>query len=372
MQTGSWVTIGHASLLVGMLALFTYGVRSDQSPAYGLALLLSALLVLLHRQLREKTEVLKVLELKQRRLETKAWYFEAVITNSGNIIFTTDTDHRILKFNRGSEQTFGSSQSEVVGKEVQSLFAHPEEVDELLRKVEATGSAEAAEIKVKSPQEGNEVWLSVSVKRMLKREEEVIGEVFNCSNVTNRRHLERQLQEKNEQLLRLSMTDALTGLFNVRHLNAELGRLMKAQKRFPDRPLTIVLIDIDHFKEYNDTKGHQAGDQLLVTLGHIFNAELRSDMDTAYRYGGDEFVLVLPDTTAEGGQAICERILTLYRKHALKPTSLSIGISQYDPNLESQDDALKEFIRQADKAMYSVKESGGDDILTYVPKIPVK
>ncbi len=372
MQTGSWVAVGHFVLLGGMSGLFAFGVKTDQWPGYGLALVLSLAAVWLHRLVRAKIEILKILELKQRRLETKAWYFEAVITNSGNIIFTTDTDHRILKFNRGSEHTFGCSQAEVVGTEVQSLFEHPEEVNELLRRVEATGSAEAAELKVKSTGDENEVWLSVSVKRMLKREEEVIGEVFNCSNVTKRRQLERQLQEKNEQLLRISITDALTGLYNVRHLNAELGRLMKAQKRFPDRPLTIVLIDIDHFKEYNDTKGHQAGDQLLVTLSHIFNAELRSDMDTAYRYGGDEFVLVLPDTKAGGGHAICERILNLYRKHALEPTSLSIGISQYASNIEVYDNPLKEFIRQADEAMYSVKESGGDDILTYSPKVPAK
>ncbi len=371
MQTGSWVAVGHFVFLAGMLGLFAYGVKTDQSAGYGLALLVSLTLVWLHRLVRGKTENLKMLELKQRRLETKAWYFEAVITNSGNIIFTTDTDHRILKFNRGSEQTFGSSQAEVVGMEVQSRFEKPDEVNELLRRVEATGSAEAAELKVKSTGEDNEVWLSVSVKRMLKREQEVIGEVFNCSNVTKRRHLEHQLQEKNEQLLRISITDALTGLFNVRHLNAELGRLMKAQRRFPDRPLTVVLIDIDRFKEYNDSKGHQAGDQLLVTLSQVFNSELRSDMDTAYRYGGDEFVLVLPDTKAEGGHAICERILHHYRKHALEPTSLSIGISQYDPNIEVYDNSLKEFIRQADEAMYTVKESGGDGILTYSPKIPI-
>ena len=70
---------------------------------------------------------------------------------------------------------------------------------------------------------------------MLNRDKEVIGEVFNCSNITKRKQLESQLQEKNDQLLRLSITDSLTGLFNVRHLNAELAKLIKAQRRFPNR-----------------------------------------------------------------------------------------------------------------------------------------
>lgn len=329
-------------------------------PGVGLA----ALSIWLHKQAGTFLEDLQVFSLKQKRLEAKAWYFESVITNSGNIIFTTDVEHRILKFNHGSERAFAMSQTDVLGKEVHSLFASPVEITALLARVDEHGSAEAPELLIKHADSGEDIWISLSVARMTNRDKEVIGEVFNCSNISKRKHLESQLQEKNEQLLRLVITDSLTGLYNVRHLNAELGRLIRAQKRFPNRPVSIALIDVDKFKIYNDTKGHQAGDHLLVMLGNVFLNEIRQEMDSAYRYGGDEFVLLLPDTKVDGAKVICERILSAFRKLRVEPTSLSIGIAQYLPSDENKEvpHAVKEFIQRADEAMYSAKCLGGDSI----------
>jgi diguanylate cyclase (GGDEF)-like protein/PAS domain S-box-containing protein len=331
---------------------------------------LAGLCIAIHKKAGTFLEDLQVFSLKQKRLEAKAWYFESVITNSGNIIFTTDVEHRILKFNRGSERAFGMSQTDVLGKEVHSLFASPVEISALLARVDQHGSAEAPELQIKQADSGEEIWISMSVARMLNRDKEVIGEVFNCSNITKRKQLESQLHEKNEQLLRLVITDSLTGLYNVRHLNAELGRVIRAQKRYPNRPLSIALIDVDKFKVYNDTKGHQAGDHLLVMLANIFMSEVRQEMDSAYRYGGDEFVLLLPDTKAEGAKVICERILSAFRKLRVDPTSLSIGIAQYLPSDEGKDvtQAVKEFIQRADEAMYSMKCVGGNSIGIWQPK----
>jgi len=334
--------------------------------AYPIGAALAGLGIWLHRRGGDFLVELQIHSLKQKRLEAKAWYFESVITNSGNIIFTTDVEHRILKFNRGSERAFGISQTDVLGKEVHALFASPVEISALLARVDEHGSAEAPELLIKQTDSGEEIWISLSVTRMLNRDKEVIGEVFNCSNITKRKQLESQLHEKNEQLLRLVITDSLTGLYNVRHLNAELGRLIRAQKRFPNRPISIALIDVDKFKVYNDSKGHQAGDHLLVMLGNIFTSEIRAEMDSAYRYGGDEFVLLLPDTKTDGAKVICDRILGAFRRLHAEPTSLSIGIAQYLPVDESKDTAhvVKEFLQRADEAMYAVKCKGGDAIGT--------
>lgn len=352
-----------AALALGVLFLC---IRSAPWCAYLLVAALCGLGIWLHRRAGDFLIELQIHLLKQRRLEAKAWYFESVITNSGNIIFTTDVEHRILKFNRGSERAFGISQTDVLGKEVHALFASPVEITALLARVDEHGSAEAPELLIKQPDSGEEIWISLSVTRMLNRDKEAIGEVFNCSNITKRKQLESQLHEKNEQLLRLVITDSLTGLYNVRHLNAELGRLIRAQKRFPNRPMSIALIDVDKFKIYNDTKGHQAGDHLLVMLGNIFTSEIRAEMDSAYRYGGDEFVLLLPDTKMEGAKVICDRILSAFRKLRAEPTSLSIGIAQYLPGDEGKEtaQAVKEFIQRADEAMYAVKCVGGDAIGT--------
>lgn len=369
-KRGWQATAAYALILALALGGIYFSIRYAPWAAYVIAAALAGLGVWLHRKGGDFLVELQIHSLKQKRLEAKAWYFESVITNSGNIIFTTDVEHRILKFNRGSERAFGISQTDVLGKEVHALFASPVEISALLARVDEHGSAEAPELLIKQSDSGEEIWISLSVTRMLNRDKEVIGEVFNCSNITKRKQLESQLHEKNEQLLRLVITDSLTGLYNVRHLNAELGRLIRAQKRFPNRPISIALIDVDKFKVYNDTKGHQAGDHLLVMLGNIFTSEIRAEMDSAYRYGGDEFVLLLPDTTVEGAKVICDRILTAFRKLRAEPTSLSIGIAQYLPGDENKETAhaVKEFIQRADEAMYAVKCKGGDALGTELAK----
>ena len=365
-KRGWQVAAAYAFLLAVSLGCHAFAIRHAPWIAYGIVASLAGLGIWLHRRAGNFLMNSQIYQLKQTRLEAKAWYFESVITNSGNIIFTTDLEHRILKFNRGSERAFGISQTDVLGKEVHALFACAAEISALLARVDEHGSAEAPELRIKQSDSGEDIWISLSVTRMLNRDKEVIGEVFNCSNITKRKQLESQLQEKNEQLLRLVITDSLTGLYNVRHLNGELGRLIRARKRFPNRPISIVLIDVDKFKVFNDTKGHQAGDHLLVMLGNIFTSEIRAELDSAYRYGGDEFVLLLPDTRMEGAKVICDRILTAFRKLRAEPTSLSIGIAQYLPGDENKEtgQAVKEFIQRADEAMYAVKCQGGDAIGT--------
>jgi len=365
-KRGWQATAAYSSVAALALGGLYFSIRYAPWAAYLIGAALAVLGIWLHRKGGDFLVELQIHSLKQKRLEAKAWYFESVITNSGNIIFTTDVEHRILKFNRGSERAFGISQTDVLGKEVHALFASPVEISALLARVDEHGSAEAPELLIKQTDSGEEIWISLSVTRMLNRDKEVIGEVFNCSNITKRKQLESQLHEKNEQLLRLVITDSLTGLYNVRHLNAELGRLIRAQKRFPNRPISVALIDVDKFKVYNDTKGHQAGDHLLVMLGNIFTSEIRAEMDSAYRYGGDEFVLLLPDTKTDGAKVICDRILHAFRRLNAEPTSLSIGIAQYLPADENKDTAhvVKEFLQRADEAMYAVKCKGGDAIGT--------
>lgn len=319
---------------------------------------------------RESGE-LKLKLMHQKRLEVKAWYFESIIGYSANIIFTIDGENRILKFNRGSEKAFGVSQAEVVGREVHELFEETAAVFALLAQVEKEGVAENPCLRIRHADPKVEIWLQASVTRMLRGEQESIGTVFNCVDITKRRQLEIELQEKNQQLLRLSITDGLTGLYNVRHFHEELTRSLKSLRRYPDRCMSIALIDIDQFKRYNDTKGHQAGDLLLAGLGKILQIEIRQSLDQAFRYGGDEFVLLLPDTKAEGARIICERVRAAYAKAGFEPTDLSIGIAgvggggSEDPVVLATDiDSLKaDLVKKADEAMYKAKSQGGGTLL---------
>jgi diguanylate cyclase (GGDEF)-like protein/PAS domain S-box-containing protein len=319
------------------------------------------------RESKREIDELHMKTLHQKRQEVKAWYFESIITYSANIIFTVDSDNRILKFNRGSERTFGISQADAVGREVHDIFDDPTALSALLAQVESDGSAENPGIRIKHADSEAEVWLQTNVSRMLRGENEIIGTVFNCVDITKRRQLELELQEKNQQLLRLSITDGLTGLFNVRHFHEELSRSLKGLRRYPDRVLSVALLDVDQFKRFNDTKGHQAGDQLLTRLGKILQKEIRQGLDQAFRYGGDEFVLLLPDTRPDGARIICERVQASFAKEGFEPTNLSIGIAGAGGNEPGDDyavpndtDAFKNsLVKRADVAMYTAKNHGG-------------
>ncbi len=329
--------------------------------------LLLLLLVSRMRAANHESGDLKLKLMHHKRLEVKSWYFESIITYSANIIFTIDGENRLLKFNRGSEKAFGLTQSEVVGREVHELFEDSTALFALLAQVEKEGSAENPGVRIRHPDPKVEIWLNVSVTRMLRGENEIIGTVFNCVDISKRRQLEMELQEKNQQLLRLSITDGLTGLYNARHFHEELMRSLKTLKRFPDRYLSIALIDVDHFKRFNDTRGHQDGDQLLIGLGKILHFEIRQGLDQAFRYGGDEFVLLLPDTKPEGARIICDRVQAAFAKAGFEPTGLSIGIAGaggLNPEDGQEADRSKEtLVKRADVAMYSAKSQGGGIVI---------
>ncbi len=149
------------------------------------------------------------------------------------------------------------------------------------------------------------------------------------------------------QLRELARTDPLTGLANRRVWDERVDIELTHAKRF-DNPLCIALLDLDHFKPYNDTYGHQAGDRLLSAATAAWTTELRAG-DLMARVGGDEFAVLLPDCDLEGGQALIERL----RIATPAGVGCSVGIVQWD----GSEQAL-EAIGRADAALYAAKESG--------------
>ena len=174
---------------------------------------------------------------------------------------------------------------------------------------------------------------------------------------------ERRLTQERVQMLdklkRLSITDGLTKLYNSRYfynqLKAEIDRTSRYQ-----RPLSLLLLDIDQFKEYNDSFGHLEGDKVLVRLGQVIKTCLRK-MDSAYRYGGEEFTVILPETEGDEAATVAERIRSCVAKEKLFPRdqkekytiTISIGVTEY-----IRDEEVAIFVQRADKAMYLSKQSG--------------
>ncbi len=163
-----------------------------------------------------------------------------------------------------------------------------------------------------------------------------------------------------EKLRALSIRDALTEIFNRRYFEERLTEEVYRALR-QKYPLCLFMIDIDRFKIYNDTRGHQEGDRLLRALADILCQCTRDKVDQAFRYGGDEFVVLLPHTEIEGARKVAERILENYREAHFEPTTLSIGIAKLIPR-ESVRKSADNLLKRADDAMYRAKKKGGDRI----------
>ncbi|NEQ50695.1 MAG: GGDEF domain-containing protein [Leptolyngbya sp. SIO3F4] len=169
--------------------------------------------------------------------------------------------------------------------------------------------------------------------------------------------------EKQRRFESEAMTDGLTGLFNRRWLDQKLWRLMERYVR-SKRPLCLLMIDVDHFKKFNDTHGHLAGDIALCAVGRALIKYLRP-LDVAIRYGGEEFTVILPETDIEGAKSAAERLrVALSEMDIVGPNdkqlprvTVSMGISTM-----TVDDTPPTLIKRADSALYAAKGNGRNRI----------
>ncbi len=181
------------------------------------------------------------------------------------------------------------------------------------------------------------------------------------------RQMQKQLEESNRQLQQLSIMDGLTGIANRRHFDATLEKEFAKSTKM-NTPLSLILIDIDSFKKYNDTYGHQAGDDCLIRVAKTISAKCNHNDDLAARYGGEEFVVLLPNTTNITALQVAERIRKsieqLCIEHKASDASpcvtLSMGLAtQENGTLHNE----QELIELADKALYQAKENGRNQIV---------
>jgi diguanylate cyclase (GGDEF)-like protein len=161
-----------------------------------------------------------------------------------------------------------------------------------------------------------------------------------------------------------SVRDPLTGLYNRRYMEESLERELRRAIR-KKCPLGVMMLDVDHFKRFNDSFGHEAGDSVLRALSNLFRTQLRGG-DVACRYGGEEFAMILPEATLEDTQQRAEQLreaaksaIAQFRGHSLDTVTLSIGVASY-PEKGTTGEAL---LRAADAALYRAKEDGRDRVV---------
>lgn len=177
------------------------------------------------------------------------------------------------------------------------------------------------------------------------------------------RNTMRELERANRKLATLSLNDALTGLHNRRHLDNILPELC-AEARRTGQPLSLALIDADHFKRINDTWGHGFGDLCLQRIADILSRHVKRPRDVAIRFGGEEFALLLPGTDRDGAHRVCQHIIEDMRSTEIEAAdgagviiTLSAGVATLSPGQSEQ-----ELFQQADEALYGAKASGRDRV----------
>ncbi len=174
-----------------------------------------------------------------------------------------------------------------------------------------------------------------------------------------------QLRDSVQQTIEMAVTDGLTGLNNRRYLDTHLAEMMtKAKSR--NKPVSIVMCDIDHFKKVNDTHGHDVGDEVIREFARRIKKNIRN-IDLACRYGGEEFVIVMPDTDMALARVVAERIRNEVALHPFiveqgakqLPITVSLGVSC----LETEADTGDILVKRADTALYEAKRAGRNTVM---------
>ena len=191
--------------------------------------------------------------------------------------------------------------------------------------------------------------------------------IANLSGIRRQQYLLNTLARQNQELdslnkefREMAIRDGLTGLFNHRYAKERLVEEFDRSLRF-GRELTVLFMDLDHFKFFNDTHGHQAGDEILQILAGLMMKNVR-ESDTLARWGGEEFIVIAPETSEEDGGVLAEKIRKAVAEHAfphadkqpLGMVSLSIGMSSRSEQTEN----AEKLLRFADDAVYAAKDSG--------------
>jgi len=194
--------------------------------------------------------------------------------------------------------------------------------------------------------------------------------LLRLKRVLKERELAKERVRMMEKLQRLAVTDGLTKLYNSRSFYSQLETEVDRFNRYR-HPLSLLLLDLDHFKDYNDNYGHLEGDKVLVRFSQIIKSCLRAN-DSAYRYGGEEFTVILPETGGAEAKTVAQRIRSALEAERFSPQNdeevtitISIGVTEYHPKEE-----LSSFIKRADKAMYLSKQNGRNKVSALYAKDP--
>jgi diguanylate cyclase (GGDEF)-like protein/PAS domain S-box-containing protein len=299
---------------------------------------------------------------ERRNAEVRLRHLAALVESSDEAIIGKTIDGRIVSWNRGAERLYGYSAKEVIGRSI-SLLMPEDRHHELEEILEQIGRGERIEHRetVRRHKNGGAIEVSLSMSPVIGPEGRVDGAAAISRDITERKQLESQLRF-------LADHDVLTGLFNRRRFIQELAHQVELSERYGQGGAVLIL-DLDNFKEINDSLGHGAGDDAVRAVGLALARRLRSS-DVLARLGGDEFAVLLPQGDGENARTVAAGLLDALRGHPVflagrrVRITTSIGVALFGPGEGLDSEAL---LSNADIAMYHAKEAGRDRFEVYSP-----
>lgn len=288
-------------------------------------------------------------------------------------IVTEHSSDIILSVNAGKVTYASTALTEVLGWSPDELrdhsfehLCHPQDMVEIVasRKSTAPRSLEEYRLRVRH-RNGQYVWVEARVRRLSEANNPLRASlVINLRDISSRKAVEEELAAVTRRLADLATKDGLTGLANRRHLDEAI----EAEGRRATReawPLAFVLIDVDDFKQYNDTHGHVAGDEVLRRIGGVLTHYANRAGDVAARYGGEELALLLPNTSLEHAMEVAEGVRGAVHGLATSslagPVTVSVGVTV----LSAGTAAAHELVLQADAALYEAKRRGKNQVVAW-------
>jgi len=278
-------------------------------------------------------------------------YMQAILKSAKDLaILSTDIHGYVITSSAGSDAIFKIPQQEILGRDILTLFSDRSFQHELALYINTTHLPALERSRLWQAMGDSSSFLDVNVERVHDAEDRPIGFLCIVRDMTEHVALQQTLES-------LSFTDELTGLYNQRRffntLTEEIERSRRYRRRF-----SLCFFDLDGFKQFNDTQGHLCGDQALKETANLLRCLVRGNIDTCYRYGGDEFTIIMPETNRHNAQNVVQRIRRMLQEHFQGKLTASVGIAEYEEPMEAE-----EIVKKADSAMYAAKNQGGDCIV---------
>lgn len=290
--------------------------------------------------------------------------FRLLADNSTDLITQFGSDRRRTYVSPASERLLGYLPEELIGCDTYDAV-HPDDLQVFTANLDTLfGYGQAPPVSYRARRrDGSFVWVEATGRKLPDASRYVIT----TRDATQRKEMEAQLHQANNQLQRLVMLDGLTGIANRRCFDAALQKEVRRAAR-AELPLAVLMIDVDRFRMYNDLHGHPAGDACLRAIAEAVEKQMHRPADVAARYGGEEFAVVLPETGAAGAVALAERVREAVRSlrlaHSGNPggiATVSVGVAVVWP-LRDQGPSVHTIVAMADGALQQAKATGRDRV----------